>query len=137
MSGGRRFVALLLVVLVLTAPACSGAQPDLAGTSWRLTGWAEPTPLPGSIQITVEFDNWTVSGSSGINSYNGPFTSSRDGSIRVGSLTATLMGGSAQAAAAETAYTNRLQAARGYRIDGDTLVLLDPDGEDSLTFTTA
>jgi hypothetical protein len=35
------------------------------------------------------------------------------------------------------AYLKRLQAATSYRIEGDTLVINDADGQSSLTFTRA
>ena len=39
--------------------------------------------------------------------------------------------------AAEKVYLTRLQAATTYRVDGDTLMLADADGQPSLTFTRA
>jgi heat shock protein HslJ len=47
----------------------------------------------------------------------------------------TLMGGPEADMQAESTYLARLGAARGYRIDGTTLVLSDADRKDSLTFT--
>jgi heat shock protein HslJ len=45
------------------------------------------------------------------------------------------MAGPADAMAAEASYLRRLEAATSYRVDGDTLVLGDADGQPSLTFT--
>ena len=132
----RRLVLALLIVLLLGATGCGpGEQPPLPNTSWKLTGWAEPSPPPGNLTMTVEFGAGTLSGSAGINSYNGTYVSEIDGSLTVRLGPMTLMGGPEADMQAESTYLARLGAARGYRIDGTTLVLSDADRKDSLTFT--
>ena len=49
----------------------------------------------------------------------------------------TMMGGPEADMNAESTYLARLGAARGYRINGNTLVLTDADRKDSLTFARA
>lgn len=134
-----RAVALALTVLALLAAGagCAGTaneQPRLDGTSWRLTSWAEPDPLPSSVTITAEFTDGRVSGSAGVNRYNASVSSGVDGSFAVDAPITTKMAGPADATAAERAYLARLQAATSYRIDDDTLVIDDADGATSLTF---
>lgn len=137
----RALVLALTVVGLLTVGAgCSGTpeeQPGLDGTSWRLTGWAEPEPLPSAVTITAEFADGRVTGSAGVNRYNASVTSGKDGSFALDAPITTKMAGPADATAAEQAYLARLQSATSYRVDGDTLVVDDADGQSSLTFTRA
>ena len=134
----RVLLASITVALVLTVAGCGAVeQPPLANTSWRLTGWAEAEPPPSSLTMTAQFEPKALSGKAGINQYNGTYISEIDGSltIRLGAM--TQMGGSATDMAAESTFVARLGAARGYRIDGTTLVLTDSARQDSLTFTKA
>jgi heat shock protein HslJ len=134
----RRLVLALLVVILLGATGCGpGEQPPLANTSWKLTGWAEASPPPVKLTMTAEFGAGTLSGSAGINNFSGTFVSEIDGSLTIRLGPMTLMGGPEADMQAESTYLARLGAARGYRIDGNTLVLSDADRKDSLTFTRA
>lgn len=135
-----RLTVLLLCVLALGCGcgADAGAeQPDLNGTSWKLTSWAEPDPIPASATITAEFVDDRVTGSAGINRYNAGVAAGADGSFSIDQPVTTKMAGAEDATAAEMAYLKRLQAATSYRIDGDSLVIDDADGQPSLTFTRA
>jgi heat shock protein HslJ len=134
MSRWPGLLVLLAATLAFASAGCATSQPALAGSSWDLTAWAEPTPIPSTVSITAAFDQTTVSGSSGVNTYHAQYTSSTDGSISITHVATTLMAGPAETMNAEKAFVTRLQAARGYRVDGDRLVLLDADGKDSLTF---
>lgn len=137
-TGLVRLTVLLLCMVALGAGCGAGTeQPDLNGTSWRLTSWAEPDPIPASATITAEFAEDRVSGSAGINRYNAAVAAGSDGSFSVDQPVTTKMAGAEDATAAEMAYLKRLQAATSYRIEGDTLVINDADGQSSLTFTRA
>lgn len=128
----------MLIALLALGAGCSSAgqdQPALDGTSWKLTSWAEPDPIPASATITAEFADGRVAGTSGVNRYTAAFTSGTDGSFATEAAISTKMAGPEDAMAAETAYLNRLQAATSYSVDGDTLVINDADGQPSLTFT--
>lgn len=132
----RLIVALVAVALALMAAGCdAGQQPVLANTSWRLTGWAEATPPPANLTITTQFGPGTLNGSAGINNYNGSFVSEIDGSLAIRLGPMTLMAGPESDMKAESTFIARLAAARGYRIDGNTLVLTGADRKDSLTYT--
>lgn len=137
----RRVLGLTVVLislLVLSAgcsESTSGEEPALDGTSWKLTSWAEPDPLPDSAPITAEFTDGRVAGTSGVNRYNASATSGTDGSFDIDAPISTKMAGPEDAMAAESAYLRRLQGATSYQVDGDTLVLNDVDGQASLTFT--
>lgn len=139
----RTSVAKLTVVLLwvlLLGAGCgisSNEQPALDGTSWTLTSWAEPDPIPAGVTITAEFSDGRVAGSAGVNRYGAAVTSGTDGSFTIDPAVTTRMAGPADAMAAETAYLERLQAATSYSVDGDTLVINDADGESSLIFNRA
>jgi len=134
-----RLTALVVVALLVLSAGCGASteQPSLDGTSWKLTSWAEPDPIPASATITAEFEDSRVTGSAGVNRYNAAATSSTDGSLSIGQAASTMMAGPEDAMAAEAAYLKRLQAATSYEVDGDTLVINDADGQSSLTFTRA
>jgi heat shock protein HslJ len=129
----------VLICLLALGAGCAndaaGGEPPLDGTAWTLTGWAEADPIPASATITAEFSEGRVAGSAGVNQYNASVTSSTDGSFAVDPPISTKMAGPADAMAAEASYLRRLEAATSYRVDGDTLVLGDADGQPSLTFT--
>jgi heat shock protein HslJ len=133
-------LGVVVVWLLVLSTGCSGAvasQPPLDGTSWTLTSWAEPDPIPAGVTITAEFADGRVAGSSGVNRYTAAVSSDQDGSFSVDQAASTMMAGPPEAMAAETAYLRRLQAATSYRVDGDSLVINDADGQASLTFTRA
>ncbi|HEY5980050.1 MAG TPA: META domain-containing protein [Microlunatus sp.] len=140
----RRVLGLtvVLISLLVLGAGCgssspSSAEPALDGTSWTLTSWAEPDPIPESASITAEFADGRVAGTSGVNRYNAAVTSGTDGSFAIDAPISTKMAGPEDAMAAERSYLQRLQAATSYRVDGDTLVINDADGQPSLTFTRA
>jgi len=133
-------VAMCVVVagaVVLVASGCSSAQPELAGTSWTLSAWAESSPPPASVTITAAFDASQVSGNSGVNSYFGSYERDDDGAFSVGQLGGTMMAGTEEAMRAEQTYLRLLEAARLYAVADGTLVLKDADGNDSLTFAAS
>jgi heat shock protein HslJ len=126
--------AAVIAVIALTGCA-SEQQPTLAGTSWKLTEWAESFSWPADVTITAAFDASQVSGSGGVNSYFGHYERDGDGGFSAGPIGSTMMAGPEAAMKAEAAYVQRLDAATSYAVSGDTLVLKDADGKDSLTFT--
>ncbi|GAA3623119.1 META domain-containing protein [Microlunatus ginsengisoli] len=130
----RLGLALASVLLVLTAGCTTGEQPALANTSWKLTGWAESTPPPANLTMTTRFEAGELNGSAGINTYAGTFVSEVDGSLTIRLGPMTLMAGPEADMKAESIFIDRLGAARGYRINGSTLVLTDADRHDSLTY---
>jgi heat shock protein HslJ len=135
----RTVVVVLTAVLLLCASGCgaSGAQAALANTSWKLTGWAESSPPPSNLTMTTKFGETDLNGSGGINNYSGTYDSDTDGTLSIKLGPMTLMGGPEADMKAETTFVQRLDAASGYRIDGNTLVLTDAEGADSLTYTRA
>jgi heat shock protein HslJ len=130
--------AVIAVIAVVAVTGCSGEQqPALEGTSWKLTGWAESFSWPADVTITADFDESKVSGSSGVNTYFGQYKRDGSGAFSAGPIGSTMMAGPEAAMKAEQAYVHRLDTAGSYALTGDTLVLKDADGRDSLTFSAA
>ncbi len=133
-------VAATLLAAAATAVGCGGSGADrhaLDGTSWRLTGWTLSSLAPGQFTITASFAGGKISGTSGVNTYGGPYTTGSGGAFSVGRLAVTAMGGPEPAMRAEHAYTTLLTGARSYKSAGDTLTLSDANGNESLIFRRA
>lgn len=125
-------------VLVLAACGSSsrststGGTP-LEGTNWVLTTGGQVSTLPAGVTSGTKFDNGTVSGSSGCNTYSGPFTTS-GGSLTIGpNLVSTQRGCDAPVMAFEKVYLAALTATTKYTISGLTLTLQDRAGATTLT----
>jgi heat shock protein HslJ len=128
--------ALLAVALIAAVAAgCGGeSSPSLEGTSWKLTGWSVSSQDPNDFTITAEFKDGRIGGTSAVNTYGGPYSTGDDGSFSVGELASTMMAGPEAHMQAETTYMTLLAAATEYRVEGETLTLLDGGGE-SLIYT--
>ena len=129
--------AAALAVAMLALAGCSEKQPSLSGTSWRLSAWAESASLLAEVTITAEFNDFTLSGNSGVNSYAGDYEADDGGAFAAGPFAGTMMAGPQAAMDAEAAYRRRLEAARSFAVTEGTLVLKDGDGNDSLTYTSS
>jgi heat shock protein HslJ len=108
------------------------APPDLAGSSWTVTNYnngkeAVVGTVTGS-ELTLAFGtDGNVSGSGGVNTFSGPFTSAET-SIKIGPLAATMMAGSEELMAQEQQYMTALQAATTWDIANGVLTLRDDKG---------
>ena len=116
-----------------TAP--SGTVP-LVQTSWTLVN----TSLPGvaaGVTITATFDAGRVGGTSGCNSYSGPYTVSGS-KLTIGpDIAGTQMACGAAQMAAERLYLGVLPKTASYRIVGTDLTLVGADGKALLDYTAA
>jgi heat shock protein HslJ len=128
----KRMMGLLVAVGLV---ACVGGGPltdaaaSLAGTSWvlaQLDGQA-PVPVPDGAAPTLQFRADEAGGSSGCNSFGGPYTQS-GGSLRFGPLASTRRACTDEAAnAQEAAYFRALEAVTRAGTAGGTLVLYAGD----------
>jgi heat shock protein HslJ len=84
-------------------------------------------PIP-DVTPYVVFENGTVGGSAGCNTYNGGYEAG-GGSITIGPLITTLMFCDAPEGTMdqESAYLGLLQSADSFKVDGDQLTLSDGD----------
>ena len=79
--------------------------------------------------ITMSFaENGKVAGEAGVNRYGATYTTSRTNSIEIGPAATTRKAGPAEAMEQEREFLAALSASKVYRINGQTLELLDPAG---------
>lgn len=121
-------LALLGALLASFVPAAAQADTGLAGSGWKLVSINGTDVLEGS-SITLEFGaDGSLSGSGGCNGYGGSFTIDGD-SFSVSGVMSTLMACADDAVTAqEAAYFAALQAATGYSVSGEELIISDAEG---------
>lgn len=118
--------------------ANEAAVAGLAGSNWEATGVNNGRggveSLPAGVKVTAMFGtDGRVSGSSGCNTYNGPFTV--DGqSIKIGPVMSTMMACEAPAMQTEQLYLKALSNAAKWSIDGGNLFLRDASGAIQATY---
>jgi heat shock protein HslJ len=113
-----------LTVQVNPAPPTAPAPLPLEGTLWTLQN-----TLPGA-PITATFQQGTVSGSGGCNTYTGPYSTS-GGAISFGPLAITGVVCDPAVTEQETLYLARLQVANEYQIEGNQLRISGQIGSES------
>jgi heat shock protein HslJ len=135
----RLIVSVILGAAVLVAAGCvagggGSAADDLEGIEWRLVASSVSASDLGAAGITATFSDGQIAGTGGVNSYGGACTIGDDGAIQMGEIASTLMAGSDEANAAETAYFALLGEVARYEVSGDTLTLRDAGGNELLVF---
>ena len=132
------FLAVLLIgTSLLVLAGCSANRNPLVGTEWKLTGWSLNSLNPADFTITAKFTKEDISGSSGVNSYSGPYKLGAGGAFSVGQTVGTLMAGPEPAMRAEGAYLTLLGQASSYKVVDSRLTLYDKYGNESLIFEVA
>ncbi|MBR1368938.1 hypothetical protein RJ53_05220 [Methanocalculus chunghsingensis] len=117
-----------------------GLAEYIKGSEWQLTALhyddAVSSVISGS-EITLIFDEESISGSAGCNRYMGSYSVDGAG-ISIGAIGATKMFcGEAGIMAQETRYLSLLGEAEAIAVDGERLVLSAADGSPLLTFKRA
>jgi len=159
----RRTIPMLLAVLAILVAACgssaatptaapaSAAPPagplELAGTSWRLTKYLSPDgavfTVPAAVTPLAEFTADQMSGNTGCNTFNGPYTlgagNATDGqALELGPLMSTQMACEEPMAGVEAAYLAALDVVDMAAVLQDgSLQLWDSGGKTTLVFTPA
>jgi len=126
-------VVSFLAVAVFSA-GCTSESHSLDGTRWRLTKGTLNSLNPANFTITAQFANGRISGSSGVNTYGGPYKLGTDGAFSVGPLASTEMAGPEPAMRAEAAYLTLLGQAKSCKPAAGELTLYDESGNASLIF---
>jgi len=125
-----------------TPPGNAGqvAEP-LAGTAWHLAALRADNgsvvaPLPRAEPLIIFGEGGTLSGSAGCNAYSAPYHLNETGLV-LGRVIATKTARTDPTGIMEqeSAYLDLLRSAAGYRIVGDTLVVIDGNGRAILFFT--
>ncbi|MGH9323395.1 MAG: META domain-containing protein [Vicinamibacteria bacterium] len=114
----------LWLMLSLSAP--------LLGTRWELTELKGAAVEGARPYLSLEAETNRATGSGGCNRFSGPFELEED-SLRFGPLAATRMA-CAEGMDVEVKLFEALEAVEKYRIEGETLELLDAAGETLLRF---
>ena len=135
------YSAVLAVLLIgtslLVLVGCSTNRNPLDGTEWKLAGWSLNSLNPADFTITAKFTKEDISGSSGVNSYSGPYKLGASGAFSVGQIAGTLIAGPEPAMRAEGAYLTLLGQASSYKVVDGKLILYDKGGNESLIFEVA
>ncbi|ODT64769.1 MAG: hypothetical protein ABS75_34070 [Pelagibacterium sp. SCN 63-23] len=123
-----RLPVLALAAALVASPALAdGAAPgnDLIGTAWRLQTLSGATAQDVETTLNIRADG--IGGRGGCNTYGGGFESRPDG-IAFTQVFATLMACAEPAMNQEQNWFAVLEATANYRIEADTLTLLDDQG---------
>ena len=140
----RRRVAIGLALVGLGAFGCQSGAPAASSTATFLlggTGWRaveiEGRATDPEVASTLAFEgDQRASGSTGCNRYTAPLSVTGT-SIRLDVIAMTRRACPPAVMDQETRFTVALEAARGYRQEGDGLTLLDEQGRPLLRFTRA
>ena len=135
------YSAVLAVLLIgtslLVLEGCSADRNPVDGTEWKLAGWSLNSLDPADFTITAKFTKEYISGSSGVNTYSGPYKLGARGAFSVGQIAGTLMAGPEPAMRAEGAYLTLLGQASSYKVVNSELILYDKGGNELLIFEIA
>jgi heat shock protein HslJ/uncharacterized protein YraI len=106
----------------------------LANTTWALQS-LNVNQFPVGVMQTIEFSPAsTVTGNSGCNQFNGPYTIGGQ-SLRIGPLATTSMACEEAVTTQEQAYLQALQSTTSYELSGNQLILRDGSGREVARFT--
>lgn len=135
-NNGATFGGLVAAITVRALPTPTPAPQAgaLAYTSWAVTALnVMQLPLPGD-RLTLDFLSSSVQGSSGCNTFRGPF-SAVGSSISIGPLISTLILCEDERNQQEATYLQALQAARSWQREGTALILFDAAGIEVVRLT--
>ena len=130
-------LGLLIAASLIALAGCSRADSKLDGTRWRLDVWTLSSVSPREFPITAEFADGRVSGSSGVNTYSGPYRVGPGAAFSTGPVTTTQLAGSEAAMRVETAYLTLLGQAESFKMTDAKLTLYDEFGSESMNFEIA
>lgn len=128
----KYFLATGLLLSLLLA-ACTASDP-LNGTGWILSTLAGQPALSG-VTVTLNFQDGTVSGSDGCNSYSSAYQSSDDKLTIDKNIISTMMACDETIMQQAPAFTAALPQVSSFKVDADQLTLLNADGETLAVFT--
>ncbi len=116
--------------------AAAGIDPQLAGSEWILSTLDGQSPLAGS-RITLQFEGPTAGGNAGCNSYGAEIRAAAGGVFDAGEAARTAMACLEPEGVMEQeeAYLAALASITAYRLQPDSLSLLDQAGDARLVFS--
>ncbi|MEI7814379.1 MAG: META domain-containing protein [Coriobacteriia bacterium] len=120
--------------LAVSLAGCAPAKDNsalLTGRVWRATEVRTAkglAPVPGTGGPTSEFASDKVTGTTGVNRYNGTYTTKSGDKIEIAVGPMTLMAGPPAAMAIEQSFVEALKSAKSYSVAENTLTLMDGSG---------
>lgn len=134
-------VSVLIVVSVAFTGCGSkgGTGGQIEGVTWALKSYESGGTMidvPQDLQIDALFKNATVSGFSGVNTYNAAYTVSGS-NLTIGEIVTTMMAGPENIMAVEQAYLVALRMSSSFTVENDTLTIFDKGGKSILAYAKA
>jgi len=124
--------ASVLLVAAMIASCAGQAAPNLDATRWTLVELNGHAPLVDT-SLTIGFEDGSVGGNSGCNSYGGIYKI-EGSSIVISGLVSTLMACIEPVNGQEAEFLRALSEAASYEIAGGLLLLKDGSGSTGLLF---
>ena len=128
---------ILLVSLVLSACSTGGQTAGLSGSSWKLVSFGavnDPTPAVADIDTKLVFDReGQISGNLGCNGFGGKYEV-KDDTVTFSEVVSTMMACAEPQMTQEGAAFKVLNGTARYTLEGDTLQIIDSNGESALRF---
>lgn len=115
------------------APTATSQISDLENTEWGLVSLNGKSPIEG-VQITISFLNGKANGNAGCNTYNGKYPPDLQNPQGVAFAVTVKECTPRDVMEQEKAYLEVLWSSADYRVEGDTLQILDPKGKTVLVF---
>lgn len=114
--------------------AATQASSALRGSSWQLVSLRGQQPKTGAA-LTLSFTGDKISGTSGCNTYSGPYTEEGKEKIRIGQLATTnRQCGPPERMEQERLFMETLRAAAAFTLGEGRLILKDADGGATAVF---
>ncbi len=117
-----------------SSPATTGGAATLESTTWTLSADSKLGVDLGTVDVTMRFENGTVSGSSGCNRFTGSYTLDGDSLTIKPGVASTMMACPEPQMAVEQAFLALLPTMTTAAVDGETLTLSDASGQPILVF---
>ena len=129
----RKFFQILILSMATVAPGIvmSGAPTELVG-DWRIKSIGQTPTLAGSNAVLVFTEDGTLSANVGCNQAGGSYRLDASG-LDIGPLAATRKMCEQEIMAQEDAFFAAIEQTSEFRVDGNTLELLDESGSILLT----
>lgn len=132
----RKFLAALSISISLILAGCTSNTSNITldDTGWVLSSLNGQPTLP-DVQVTINFENGTVHGTDGCNSYSTTYQV-KDSKFSIDkNIITTLMACPEPIMQQASTYLAALMQAASYKIDGGQLTLLATDGKTLAAFT--
>lgn len=131
----KKIISIIMAsMLVAVFAGCAKEQSlTLERTQWKLVAWSISSIKADAYEITADFNDKTMSGKSGVNSYSGDYKIEGK-KIAFGAFAQTKMAGPDEAMQAESNYFKLLEQVKTIKAEGNKLYMMDENRYDLLVF---